>query len=153
MTEERHKEAARGYLFLKMPQEALEEIKSLDSSIRTQQEVLDLALAAEMMLEDWNAAAATAGLLCNIDPNQSRYFIHAAYCLHEVGDTEKAKQLLLSGPKELLDEPLFHYNMACYLATLNQPKNALHYLNKSFELDETLREVAANDSDLKELTW
>lgn len=153
MTEERHKEAARGYLFLKMPEEALLEITSLPEDIKAKQEVLDLSLAAEMMLEDWNSAAATATLLCKIDPSQTRYFIHAAYCWHEVGDTEKAKQLLLSGPKELMDEPLFHYNMACYLAILDQPDNALHYLNKSFELDETLKQVACDDSDLANLSW
>ena len=147
------KEAVRGYLFLEMPQEALLEIHSLSERERVTQEVLDLTLAAQMMKKDWSEASSTAALLCKIDPESSRYFIHAAYCFHEVGDTEKAKQMLLGGPKELMDEPLFHYNMACYLAILDQPKNAQHYLDKSFELDSSLRKVAAEDEDLKALEW
>ena len=159
MTSAKLKDAARGYLYLRMPEDALAELARVpkrkpvddEGGESLDLELLDLKLAAEMMAKNWNEAVTTSLLLCRRKPKKSRYFIHAAYCLHETGDTHKAKQILLSGPKELLEEPLFHYNMACYLAVLEKPDQAKHYLEKAIELDASLEQTALEDEDLEAL--
>ena len=65
-----------------------------------------------------NAAADTARLLCLKVPETPEFFLQAAFCLHETGDTLAARDWLLRGPKALIKDPLFQYNMACYLAVL-----------------------------------
>ena len=152
MNEDRHLEAMRGYLFLEMPEDAIEELKFIPSDSMGHREVLDLKLASEMMAERWNEAIESAMELCRRFPRGSSYFIHAAYCLHEVGDTFQAKKVLLSGPKELLDEALFHYNMACYLAVLGNSIQAEHYLKTAIELDGALKKTALEDADLAGIT-
>ena len=77
--------------------------------------------------------------------------MQAAYCLHETGDTLAARDWLLRGPGELLREPLFHYNIACYHAVLGDREGALRHLARAFEMDPSLRGIAAGDEDLESL--
>ena len=154
MTPSQFKEAARGYLFLNMPEDALAELAHIDPTSfegAELQDMRDLQLAAQMMCCRWNDAVSSSLRLCRQEPKNSRYFIHAAYCLHEIGDTMQAKQILLSGPKELLQEPLFHYNMACYLSVLEKPDQAKHYLERAITLDPELERTAEEDEDLEPL--
>jgi len=152
-TKAQHIEAAQGYLYLEMPEDALDELSHIKSAQRHSKLVIDLQLASEMMAEKWNDAAQSALKLCKLASHEPRYFIHAAFCLHETGDTQKAKQVLLSGPKELMEDPLFHYNMACYLSVLKELKPAKSYLRKAFELDPELKQLARTDEDLKNLIF
>ncbi|MEI7929641.1 MAG: hypothetical protein WCH40_13910, partial [Verrucomicrobiales bacterium] len=105
-------------------------------------------LVAEMADRSWNAASETARLLCLKDPAEPQFFLHAAYCLHETGDTLAACRWLLRGPKTLFSEAAFHYNLACYLAVLGQAARAKSHLRTAFGLDESLRDSAHHDQDL-----
>ena len=143
--------AAQGWLELGLPVEALCELRSLSGTDQRLPEVLRLRLAAEMEDERWNAASDTARLLCLRQPGDAGAYMQAAYCLHETGDTLAARDWLLRGPGELLQEPLFHYNIACYHAVLGEREDALRHLARAFEMDPLLRQVAAGDEDLEDL--
>lgn len=143
--------AASGWLELGLPCETLYELRSLPLSLQLRPEALRLRFLAEMALDRWNAAADTGRLLCLKEPEAPEHFLQAAYCLHETGDTLAARDWLLRGPKTLLKDPLFHYNMACYLAVLGEAKRARGYLRRAFVLDDSLREAARKDSDLASL--
>lgn len=145
--------SAIGYLQLEMPHDAMDELKALPAGEYETARVQELVLAAQMMDKDWNVAAATAQGLCKSHPRKKAYFIHAAYCLHEIGDTTAARELLIRGPKTLMKDALFHYNMGCYSAVLGDPASAKSYLQKAFELDESLRELAQTDKDLVGIDW
>lgn len=151
MKKERIWLAAEGYLELEMEEEALTELGSLSSTVREEERSQELFLAGYMMASDWNNGANIAKKLCEIHPLRLNYFIHAAYCLHETGDTYAAKDWLIRGPKSLMKNALFHYNMGCYCAVLGEPYAALPYLKKAFELDSSLRKVAVTDRDLEEV--
>ena len=80
--------------------------------------------------------------LCRLEPGGDDGFIHAAFCLHELGRTAEAKALLLSGPSALLSEATYHYNLGCYDAVLGNIEEAQAYLRASFKLDKKFREFA-----------
>ncbi len=143
--------AALGWLELGLPEEALSELAALSARERMRRHALELRLLAEMEARRWNAAADTGRLLCIKEPKEPRFFIHAAYCLHETGDTLAARDWLLKGPAALIEDPLFHYNLACYLAVLGERKRAKSHLERAFEMDASLRESAQEDSDLDAL--
>ncbi len=143
--------AALGWLELGLPEEALSELAALSARERMRRHALELRLLAEMEARRWNAAADTGRLLCIKEPKEPRFFIHAAYCLHETGDTLAARDWLLKGPAALIEDPLFHYNLACYLAVLGERKRAKSHLERAFEMDASLRESAREDSDLDAL--
>jgi len=141
-------EMVSGYLQLEMPVDAMEELELLPRIVRGGESYQELLLAAQMMGKHWNDASETARLLCAKRPKRKHYFIHAAFCLHETGDTLAARTWLMRGPKSLFKDPLFHYNMGCYSAVLGERDSALGYLEKAFDLDESLRAVAVKDGDL-----
>lgn len=140
--------AASGWLDLGMAEEALFEIRGLPHREHTRQRTLRLKLAAQMQMRTWNAASDTARLLCLKDPADADYFLQAAFCLHETGDTQAACDWLLRGPKSLLKMAEFHYNMGCYLWTLGQPERARDHLGQALQMDQSLREFALTDADL-----
>ena len=143
--------AATGWLDLGLADEALMEIRSLPAKASNQQEVLELKLHAEMECGFWNAAADTSRLLCARNPKDAGYFIHAAFCLHETGDTLAACNWLLQGPKSLIKIAIFHYNLACYLCVLGKKSRAASHLQKAIKMDATFEEMALGDKDLKGL--
>lgn len=140
--------AASGWLELGLPCDALEELCLLPHEQQTQHKVLELKLRAQMECRAWNAAADTARLLCAKEPKEPDFFLRAAYCLHETGDTLAAHNQLLRGPKVLFTLAIFHYNLACYLWTLGDQARARNHLEKAIAMDESYREEALKDRDL-----
>ncbi len=144
-------QTALGWLELGLPEDALKELEGLNAKERMRKQALELRLVAQMKAAHWNAGADTARLLCMRDPKEPRFFIHAAYCLHETGDTVAARNFLMTGPSNLIDEPLFHYNIACYHAVLGEQKRARSHLSRALSMDESLRGRARQDADLATL--
>ena len=140
--------AASGWLELGMPDDALEELSSLEGADKESRKALELKLAAEMVKEDWKVASETARSLCKLAVDEPDFFLSAAYCLHENGDTEEARKWLLKGPESLHELPVFHYNMACYLWTLGERERAKNHLSKAVDMDESFLESAKEDRDL-----
>ncbi len=101
--------AASGWLDLGLADEALIELQSLPEEEKTSQQVLEIRVHAEMECQSWNAASDTARLLCSKEPQNPEFFLRAAFCLHETGDTLAARNWLepgqsLQGPA-ILTEP------------------------------------------------
>ena len=140
--------AASGWLDLGLADEALVELNELPFEQQTNRDVLELKLDAEMSKQAWNPASDTARLLCLQDADEPMFFIWAAFCLHETGDTLAACNWLLRGPRSLFEMAIFHYNLACYLNTLGEVKRARSHLSQAITMDESFRETAREDRDL-----
>lgn len=136
-----------------MPGDALNELKALPKEHLDEKIVLELLLAGEMALQDWKAAAETAKRLCMEAVDEPDFFLSAAFCLHELGETDEARKMLLRGPEVLSEMAVFHYNMACYLWTLGEKERAHNHLAQAFEMDESFKESARYDKDLVGLEW
>ena len=140
--------AASGWLELGLADEALFELQALPAEVQTQRAALELKLAAQMDYELWNSASETARLLCLKAEDEPEFFLRAAFCLHETGDTLAACNQLLRGPKTLFEMPVFHYNLACYLWTLGEGPRARSHLKQAIAMDESFLESAREDRDL-----
>lgn len=146
----RFRQEVEGYLELELPDLAEAEIDALPASLAHHAVVLDARLAVLMHRKQWQAAVVTGLTGCAATPGRTSFFIHTAFCLHELGRTEEAHLLLLSGPVALRREPLFHYNMGCYLAALGRRQEAGDHLEEAFRMDDSLRRFAKSDRDLTE---
>ena len=140
--------AAQGYAELGMLDDALGELDALSAVARRRVDVLGLRVQLLVQDRRWRPALESSRLLCALEPDSPQPFIHAAYCLHELGQTAEAKALLLAGPKSLRREPTFYYNLGCYDATLGDIAGAQNFLLKSFQMDKKFREFARTDPDL-----
>lgn len=140
--------AAAGWLELGLADEALYELQSLPFEHQTGRDALEVKLAAQMDCQSWNGASETARLLCLKAADEPEFFLRAAYCLHETGDTLAACNQLLRGPKTLFEMAIFHYNLACYLWTLGEASRARNHLKQAIAMDESYLEAAREDRDL-----
>jgi len=140
--------AAQGYLELGLHEEAREELAALPVEAHGRVDVIEIALLCLMGEHRWEEAFALASKLCLEEPSEPGGFIHAAFCLHEMGRTAEALDFLGRGPAALRTKPVYFYNMGCYHAKLAQVDKALRYLRQAFEMDGTLRRYARKDPDL-----
>ncbi len=143
--------AAQGYIELGMPREALEELRSLPKLRASAPQSLEIRIVALIRLGRWKSAAASARKLCRQQPGEAAGFIHLAYCLHEMGETARAKETLLNAPEAVRRNATCYYNLACYEAVLGQLDSARYYLARSISMDERFREFARHDRDLAAL--
>jgi len=149
MSLERTLLAAQGYLELGMPEDTLRELDSLPWEEQGSEEVLQLRLFVFMKGQQWDAALEVCHRMREECPDCGTGFIHSAFCLHELGRTQEAKEMLLGGPAALLREATYHYNLGCYDAVLGNVEEATRHLEASFQMDKKFREIAKCDPDLK----
>jgi len=145
---ERRLSAAQGYADLGMLEEAIEELDGIPSEFQERPETLEIRLLVMMRGKLWESALEIGRKLTRLYPHQPAGFIHAAFCLHELGDTLAAKQILMKGPPSIVNEPTYYYNLACYEAILGNREAAVKSLNQSFKIDKKFREFAKSDPDL-----
>ena len=143
--------AAQGYSELGMFDDAIAELDSLPEEVSRNSTVIELRTVILMQGKRWTPALEASRDLCRAEPEKTSGFIHTAYCLHELGCTEEARDVLLGGPDALHAEPTFHYNLACYECALGHLDLARLHLEKSIELDKKMRDFAKTDPDLAPL--
>lgn len=151
MSYEWHFRSACGYAELGMTRESIAELDAIPCRFQRRPEVLQMRLHHLMREKRWRSALKISRELCRAAPDCGAGFLHAGFCLHELGRTKQAKQLLLKGPVALLKEPIYYYNMGCYDALLGDFKAARQNLHTSFKMDSTFRELARRDPDLESL--
>ncbi len=147
----RHFDAACGYAELGMERESLLELDAIHPAFQARPHVLQLRLHHYMKKRRWAPALRLSQQLCRVAPHCSAGFLHAGFCLHQLGRTAAARKLLIAGPKALLSEPIYFYNMGCYEALLGNVQNAKLHLQTSFKMDASFRALAKKDPDLKAL--
>jgi tetratricopeptide (TPR) repeat protein len=144
MSFEQQIRAAEGYAELGMYSEALTELDQLPPEDQERLESLRMRVQVVLQTRDWNSGLKLSRRIAEIFPNESYGFIHAAFCLHELGEAQRAKETLLNGPPSLLD----YYNLGCYETVLGNLDQAKAYLRASFRLNKGFREIARQDPDL-----
>lgn len=148
---ERILNAAGGYVELGLPDMAWDELNTLSDTDRNRADVKEFMLGLLIRESRWEEAATTGHLLCREPEIPPTVYIHTAFALHELGRTPEARALLLAGPVTLREDPLFHYNMACYLAVSGDLQDAEVCLRTAFQMDPKLRVHACTDPDLRGL--
>lgn len=143
--------AACGYAELGMMRESMAELDAIEERYQRRPEVLQMRLHHLMRKKRWSAALKISRALCRVAPDCGAGFLHAGFCLHELGKTKQAKDLLLKGPVALLKEPIYYYNMGCYDALLGDVDAARENLETSFKMDSSFRKLAKMDPDLEAL--
>jgi Flp pilus assembly protein TadD len=142
---------ACGYAELGMDRESIAELNSIPRALQNRPEVLQLRLHHLMLRKSWQRALTLSRRLCRVAPDCGAGFLHAGFCLNQLGRTEDARTMLLKGPPALRREPIFFYNLGCYEALLGRPREARRNLEISFIMDSNFREIAKKDPDLKSL--
>ncbi|HEX8371470.1 MAG TPA: hypothetical protein VF585_01715 [Chthoniobacterales bacterium] len=148
MMTDRILQAAEGYGELGMFDEALAELDSLPPKQQTELRVAQARMFLLLQFKQFRSALEVSRQICEDHPNLPVGFIHTAFCLHELGQTLEAREILIAGPQSLLEEATYYYNLACYNAVLGEMQQARAYLKTSFKMNKKFRELAEHDPDL-----
>ena len=89
--------AAQGYSELGLPELALAELDLLPDEVRQSPVGVESRLSVMMQAKRWKTALGLGRELCQIAPDKTAGYIHAAFCLHELGQSRAALDLLASG--------------------------------------------------------
>lgn len=141
----------RGYIDIGMLDEAAREIGKLPQDRRVRPEALEMNIVITILKKDLDEAFRLCEEFTESYPEKHAGFIQGAYCLHAAGKTQEAIDFLQSGPKSLLGEPVYFYNLACYEVAQERNQAALTWLNQSIEMKPANRLLALKDPDLKPL--
>jgi len=140
-----------GYLHLGMFLDANDELEKLPTEFRTHPKVLEARLVLLMEMERWEDGASLGESLIQLWPQEHEFHFKTAYCLHELENTRKAKQTLLSAPESIRDTALYCYNLACYETQLGNIEEAKRLLTVCFTREPGYREESLGDPDLEPL--
>ena len=111
--DQRHLEAAEGWVELSNHLEAYEELEQITAKNRTHPAVLEVRWQIHAKAKKWDAALDTASALVQLMPEHPLGWVHRSYCLHELKRTDEARDNLLRMVDKFPDDPIMRYNLAC----------------------------------------
>jgi len=149
--DERHRQAAVGYVELGMYLEANAELDKIDPFCRAAPEVLALRLEIYAGLQKWELMQVVAEKLANYDPGELQWRISFAYATRRAESIEKAREILLNALGSHFEDPTIHFNLACYECQLGNLFAAKQRLIKATKADQKFKLMALDDPDLQPL--
>lgn len=148
---ERRLEAARGYLALDMPKQALRELNAIDSPDDCPFAAHQLRGEALRQHADYESALAAYRRALAVEPTDLSVLLGMAWCFKRTDRLPEAigamEQAYLAAPKEAI----VLYNLACYHCLAGHKAEALSWLGRSLRLDGSLRKLIRDESDFDSL--
>lgn len=155
---ERHLEAARGYLTLDMPEQALRELRRVPADAECAGVVSCLRGEALRQQECFDEALEAYRHAEADDPSDLITLLGIAWCSKRIDRLDDAIAVMHRAYDAAPNEAVVLYNLACYYALAENKVDALSWLGRALRLDAALaREIPAetdfdslrNDDDFR----
>jgi predicted Zn-dependent protease len=144
-------QAADGYLFLGMPNEALDELGQVSSADSRQAMVLLARTRVLLHLKRWNEAEKLAAHGASAHPDHEEFTVQRAFALHQLKQGDEAMNVILQAPEWIRQTGIIHYNLACYEAQLGDLTTARQCIKVACQMNKAMKKNAAIDPDLRGL--
>jgi hypothetical protein len=143
--------AADGWLGLRDPRSAREELDQIASESREHPAVLLCAIRVHSYVHEWENCIEVASRLVNVATDCAEGWVHRSYALHELKRTQEAFDLLQPAADKFPANWVVPYNLACYTCQLGHNNDACEWLKRAISLDRGVKRAATGDPDLKPL--
>jgi len=144
-------EAVDGYLYLGMPDEALNELREIHIKHQGEIAVLRARVRALLHMRRWREAELLSEKGTSLYPEENEFMVQRAFALHQLKRGNDAVNVLLSAPDWIRRTGILHYNLACYEAKLGDIVTARQCIRAALELNSAFKKNARNDPDLDRL--
>ena len=152
LDDQRHLEAAEGWLELGLPRDATAELDQIAPQRRGHPDVLELRWHIGAKEKQWATCLTLAATLIQLAPERADGWIHCSFALHELRRTQEAFDQLLPTVDRFPRVWTIPYNLACYASQLRQFPAAQKWLERALAVDKKMVQRAALvDEDLKPL--
>ena len=151
LEDQRHLEAAEGWVELGNHIEANKELEQITPESRGHPAVLEVRWRIYAKAKKWDAALDVASALIKMLPELPLGWGHRSYTLHELKRTEEARDNPMRVVDKFPEDPIMRYNLACYECQLGRLEQAKNWLPKAFEVGDSkeLKLMALTDPDLE----
>jgi Flp pilus assembly protein TadD len=151
--DQRHVQAAEGWLGLGSPLEARRELEQVTPQDPPHPSVLEVQWQLLASEGQWEACLDIASSLVQRVPDLAFGWIQRSYSLHELKRTAEARDNLLLVVDTFGEEPILRYNLACYECQLGRLAEARNWLRQAFAQGDAgkIKASALEDADLKPL--
>jgi tetratricopeptide (TPR) repeat protein len=143
--------AADGYLFFGMFNEALEELKGIVVSEQGDAGVLLARIRLLLHKKQWRSAEQLSQHGADLHPDEGEFTVQRAFALHQMRKGDKAAEVLMSAPDWIRRTGILHYNLACYEARLGDLSIARKCIDAAIQINEGIKKSARLDPDLQAL--
>ena len=149
----RHLEAAEGWLGLGNWREANEEIDHVNQTFRVHPQVLEVRYKIFCAAKQWDMAAEVGKAARDAFPNEPWGHFYTAFALHELKRTQEVYDTLRPVIDKFPDEQIMRYNLACYACQLDKLDEAMDWFEQSLRMPgkNDIRRLALEDKDLEPL--
>ena len=147
----RQLDEAEGYLMLNLPRRALQILESRADWATMQFEASFLTGEALRALERYREALKPLEVAAALRPGDLGVAIALGWCYKRTHRLAQAIDALERAARHHPDEPLLHYNLACYWSLAGNATKALDELAAALELEPTLRTLIPEESDFDQL--
>ncbi len=143
--------AADGYLYLGMPDEALQELAEIPVEHQKDSAVLRARIRVLLHLSYWREAEQLALEGTHSYPEENEFMVQRAFALHQQEKGTEAVQVILNAPEWIRRTGILHYNLACYEAQLGDLGTARQCIRAAIEINSSFKKNAKTDPDLQRL--
>lgn len=147
--DQQHLSAAEGFLTLGMYEDANAELEEIDPFCKVLPEVLEVRVEIYGRTQKWDLMQVVAKKLADHDLGDAQWLLLLAYATRRAESIEAAKRILLRAVKQHPEEPIIHFNLACYDCQLGNVDSAKEHLKRALKLQPKCREMALDDPDLE----
>jgi Flp pilus assembly protein TadD len=143
--------AADGYLYFNMFDEAWQELESIPTAEVNDSAVLLARIRVLLHKREWSAAETLSGNGARLHPEEAEFPVQRAFALHQLQKGDEAAQALREAPEWILRTGILHYNLACYEARLGDLATARQCIDKAIQMNSEIKKNARRDPDLQAL--
>ncbi len=147
----RRLDQAEGYLMLDLPERALAILESRGDWATMQFEASLLTGEALRRLGRFREALVPLERAAALRPAHVGVAIALGWCYKRTHRIAQAIDALERAVREAPEEPLLHYNLACYWSLVGNAPHAIDELSTALELDPELRDRIAAEPDFESL--
>jgi tetratricopeptide (TPR) repeat protein len=142
---------AEGYLMLELPRHALEILESGSEWSSMQFEASFLKGEALRSLERYREALQPLETAASLRPGDTGVALALGWCYKRTNRLAQAIDALDRARRHDPENPLLHYNLACYWSLAGNTSRALDELVSALDLDPNLRSMIADEPDFQKL--
>ncbi len=142
---------AEGYLMLDLPERSLEILASRSEWLTMQFEANFLKGETLRCLDRYREALKPLEIAATLRPSDTRVALALGWCYKRTNRLAQAIDSLERALRAHAEEPLLHYNLACYWSLAGNITKAVNALSAALELDPELRSLIAEEADFDQL--
>lgn len=126
---------------------ALAELDQLDGAVRKDAAASLLEGESLRALGEWGAALPPLTRAATAKPRQVEAWLGLGWCLKRLDRLDDAIAMLRRGLDASPEQPILHYNLACYHSLAGNVPAAIEHLTRAIAIDDRFRDLTGSERD------